>query len=90
MLAQMQGMLQDAVMPGHAAGGGVVQKGAPVGIAEGPGGPIAGEGRSRASRGQASYRVTRLRWLWLGQGATRKRWPPARLGLRQNPTSRKY
>ena len=42
MLAQMQGMLQDAVLPGHDAGGGVAQQGAPVGIAEGPGGPIAG------------------------------------------------
>eukprot|EP00904_Undaria_pinnatifida_P003997 jgi/Undpi1/13599/HiC_scaffold_9.g03253.m1 len=42
MLAQMQGMLQDAVVPGQAAGDGVAQEVAPVGIAEGPGGPIAG------------------------------------------------
>ena len=42
MLAQMQGMLQDAVLPGHAEGGGVAQQGAPVGIALGPGGSIAG------------------------------------------------
>ena len=68
MLAQMQGMLQDAVLPGQAAGGGLAQQGAPVGIAEGAGGPIAGV----AGPG----RVARLRWLWPGQGATRKRWPP--------------
>ena len=42
MLAQMQGMVQDAVLPGHAGGGGVAQQGAPVGIAEGPCGPTAG------------------------------------------------
>ena len=42
MLAQMQGMLQDVVLPGQAVGGGVAQQGAPVAIAEEPGGPIAG------------------------------------------------
>ena len=42
VLAQMQGMLKDAVLPGHAGGGGVAQQGARVSIAEGPGGPIAG------------------------------------------------
>ena len=41
MLAEVQGMLQDAVLPGQAAGG-VAQQGAPVGIAEEPGAPIAG------------------------------------------------
>ena len=42
MPAQIQGMLQDAVWPGHAVEGGVAQQGAPVGIALGPGGSIAG------------------------------------------------
>ena len=44
MLAQMEGMLKDAVLPGQAAGGGVAQQGGPVVIPEEPGGPIAGVG----------------------------------------------
>ena len=47
-------------------------------------------GRPRASRGQASCRVARLRWPWLGQGAVERMAAKARLGLWQNPTSRKY
>ena len=37
ILAQMKGMPQDAVFPGHARGGEVAKQDAPVGIAEGPG-----------------------------------------------------
>ena len=85
MLAQMQGMLQDAVLPGQAAGGRVVQEGAPVGIAEGSGGPIAGvAGPGELPGGAAPLAVA-------GPGShAEKMAAKARLGLWQNPTSRKY
>ena len=76
MLAQMQGMLQDAVLPGHAEGGGVAQQGAPVGIAEGPGGPIPGvAGPGELPGGAALLAVA-------GPGShTEKMAAKARLGL---------
>ena len=85
MIAQMQGMLQDTVLPGQAAGGGVVQEGAPVGIAEGSGGPIAGvAGPGELPGGAAPLAVA-------GPGShAEKMAAKARLGLWQNPTSRKY
>ena len=85
MLAKMQGMLQDAVLPGHAGGGGVSQQGAPVGIAEGPVGPIVGvAGPGELPRGAAPLAVA-------GPGShAEKMAAKARLGLWQNPTSRKY
>ena len=85
VLAQMQGMLQDAVLPGHAEGGGVAQQGAPVGIAEGPGGPIPGvAGPGELPGGAALLAVA-------GPGShTEKMAAKARLGLWQNSTSRKH
>ena len=85
ILAQMQGMLQDTVLPGHAGGGRVAQQGAPVDIAEGPGGPIAGvAGPRELPRGGAPLAVA-------GPGNhAEKMSTKARLGLGQNSTSRKY
>ena len=85
MLAQMQGMLKDAVLPGHAGGGGVAQQGARVSIAEGPGGPIAGvAGSGELPGGAAPLAVA-------GPGRHAEEMAAkARLGLRQNRTSRKY
>ena len=85
MLAQMQGMLQDAVSPGQAGKGGVAHQGAPVGIAEGPSGPIAGvAGPGKLPGGAAPLAVAGL-----GNHA-KKMAVKACLGLWQNPTSRKY
>eukprot|EP00904_Undaria_pinnatifida_P003160 jgi/Undpi1/12845/HiC_scaffold_7.g02512.m1 len=85
ILAQMQGMLQDAVVPGQAAGDGVAQQGAPVGMAEGPGGPIVGvAGPGELPGGAAPLAVA-------GPGSqAEKMAAKARLGLWQSPTSRKY
>ena len=70
MLAQMQGILQDAVLPGQAAGGGVAQQGTPVGIAKGPGGPVAGVGGpSELPGGPAPLAVA-------GPGSYAEKWPP--------------
>ena len=80
MLAQMEGMLKDAVLPGQAAGGGVAQQGAPVGIAEEPGGPIAGV----AGPGELPGGAAPLASAGPGSHAE-KMATKARLGLWQNP-----
>ena len=80
MLAQMQGMLQDAVLPGQAAGGGVTPQGAPVGIPEEPGGPIAGV----AGPGELPGGAAPLASAGPGSHAE-KMATKARLGLWQNP-----
>ena len=85
MLAQMQGMLQDAVLPGQAAGGGVTPQGAPVGIPEEPGGPIAGvAGPGELPGGAAPLAVA-------GPGSHAENMSAkARLGLWEKSTPRKY
>ena len=84
MLAQMQGMLQDAVLPGHADGGGVAHQSAPVVVAEWPWGTISGlVGRGELPGGAAPLGVA-------GPGShAEKMAAKARLGIWRSPTSRK-
>ena len=80
MLAQMQGMLQDAVLPGQAVEGGVAQLAAPMDIAKEPEEPIAGvAGPGELPSGMAPLAVAGPR------SHAQKMAAKARLGLWQNP-----
>ena len=81
----MQGMLQEAVLPSHAGGGGVLQRAALVGTAEGPGGPIAGVAGPGELPGDAAPLAVAGRGNHADKMAAK-----ACLGLWQNPTSLKY
>ena len=85
MLVQMQTMLQDAVVPGRAGGSEVARQGAPVGIAQGPGGPIEGI----AGPGALPCGAVPLAVAGAGSHADDMA-AQVRLGLWQNSTSHKY